>query len=195
MRSMAFLFALPLMMAGCAGTGTGTGESAVNLMADPLIASDDPLTRTAALLLAAEAAPDAQARAPMMEQLNALNVAIAADADDNPLQEWRLAHVPYAGPPYRGRTLGPAYRRARLAPGQSMEIGQVFYAGQRAEMRAQTSGSEIALAVSDPREQPVCKTQLSPQAMCRWLPVFTERYAITLENHGTRTASVYLVFE
>lgn len=184
---------LPLMMAGCAGGGAG--ERSVAMMADPLITSEDPLTRTAALLVAAEAAPDAQARAPVMERLNALNVAVAGDADDNPLQEWRLAHAPFAGTPYRGRTLGPAYRRARLAPGQTMEIAQVFYAGQRAEMRAQTSGSAIALAVNDPRAQPVCEAQLSPQAMCRWLPLFTERYAITLENRGPSMASVYLVFE
>ena len=30
-------------------------------------------------------------------------------------------------------------------------------------------------------------------ASCNWLPIFTERFAIALNNTGTREASVYLV--
>ena len=192
-------FALPLILAACASTGERPVAQVSSVqpdpLADPLIASDDMLSSAAALLVAAEAAPDAAARAPIMERLNALSVKPADEAQDNPLAMWRAEHAPYAGIPYRGRTLGPAYRRAQLAPGQKLEIAQVFYAGQRAEMRAQANGSNIALAVSNPREEAVCQAQLSPQAKCRWLPLFTERFEITLENRGERAASVYLVFE
>ncbi len=197
MRSYAAIFAVPLLLAGCATAPPAALPSAnqPDPSTDALMASADPLTSIAALLIAAEAAPDARSRAPIIERLNALWVRPAEEEQDNPLAQWRAAHVPFAATPYRGRTLGPAYRRARLEPGQTMAIAQVFYAGQRAEMRAQSSGSTVALAISNPRSEAVCEARLSPQAKCRWLPLFTERFAITLENRGDTPASVYLVFE
>ncbi len=196
-KRMITALAASLMLAGCAGTANlaSHAQADIDPMADPLIASDDMLTSAAALLVAAQAAPDAASRAPVMERLLALNVQPADAASDNPLAQWRTAHAPYAGTPYRGRTLGPAYRRANLAPGQMIEIAQVFYAGRRAEMRAQANRSTVALAINNSRDEAVCQAQLSPQAQCRWLPLFTERFAITLENTGDMPASVYLVFE
>ena len=166
----------------------------------PALTSADPLTSAAALLIAAEEAPDAEARAPLIARLDALGVKVLADTGptsvDDPLAEWRRHYTPVAGEVYRGRTLGPAYRRAQLAAGERLVIEQIFTAGERAEMAAQTRGGQsVALAVANNKAEKVCEAQLTPHARCHWVPIFTERFQITLVNRGTTPASVYLVFD
>jgi hypothetical protein len=71
----------------------------------------------------------------------------------------------------------------------------VFYAGQRAEIAAQASGGgQVALAIANPRAEAVCEQQLSPRGSCNFLPIYTERFSIELENSGSQSASVYIVF-
>lgn len=155
----------------------------------------DVLGDTAALLATAELAKDASERAPLIDRLNAMNVKLAEGGDEDPLATWRSEHQAEGGTPYRGRTLGPAYRRASVAPGARLTIDQVFYAGERAEIAAQASnGGNIALAIHNPRNEAVCAKSLSPSANCNWLPIFTERFSIELENRGSQPASVYIVF-
>ncbi len=156
--------------------------------------SGDLLADAAALLVAAEQADSDEARMPLVERLDAMQVAVFEDSDDDPLAEWRSALPKGSTQVYRGRTLGPAYRRAQLPPGESMRIEQIFYAGERAELVAQTNGGEVALKVANPRAEAVCDKQLAPRADCRWLPIFTERFSIELENRSSDQASVYLVF-
>ena len=158
--------------------------------------SGDPLQDAAALLVAAEMARDPQARAPMIARLNALNVGLLDGAGDDPLSGWRAQYQAAAGTqPFRGRALGPAYRRTRLAAGETVRIEQIFYAGERAAIAAQTSTSgTVALEISNPRSEAICAQDLTPRANCSWLPIFTERFAIELENKGTAPASIYLVF-
>lgn len=158
----------------------------------------NPVEDAAALLAAAEAAPSAAARAPYLERLDALGVHLADNAgSDDPLNQWRSQHKTPDGAPWRGRALGPAYRRAVVQPGESLVIQQIFLAGQRAQIAAQvstqgTSGA-VAMAISNPRAEAVCTRQVAPRASCNWLPIFTERFAIALQNNGSRAASVYLV--
>lgn len=182
------------VLAACSSSG---GQA---LSAPPLVlaATADPAEDAAALLAAAEAAQTAQARAPLVERLDALGVHLAENAGtDDPLAGWRNQHKAGDGAPWRGRALGPAYRRAVVAPGQSLVIEQIFLAGQRAQIAAQVAGSnpgsQVNLAIMNPREEPVCTRQLAPRASCNWLPLFTERFAIALNNTGNREASVYLV--
>jgi len=179
------------VLAGCATLPTPP---------DPALASTDPLISAAALLVAADAARTDEARAPMIARLDALGVSVLAatgpTTSDDPLTEWRRRYTPAAGEVYRGRTLGPAYRRAQLAAGERLVIEQIFTAGERAEMAAQTSGGQpVALAVANNKAEKVCEAQLTPHARCRWMPIYTERFQITLTNRGTTPASVYLVFD
>lgn len=181
-----------LLLAGC---NTAGGQA---LSSPPLAAAADPAEDAAALLAAAEAAPTAEARAPLVARLDALGVHLAADAgSDDPLAGWRSQAKAGDGTPWRGRALGPAYRRAVVAPGESLVIQQIFLAGQRARIAAQVAGTpasgQVDLAISNPRAEPVCTRQLAPRASCNWLPIFTERFAIALHNTGNREASVYLV--
>src|SRR5690606_19082786 len=113
----------------------------------------------------------------------------------DPLAQWRSEHQAQGATPWRGRALGPAYRRARVEPGQSLRIEQVFLAGERARIAAEASGGgEVALAITTPRAEPVCQQDLSPRGNCNWLPIYTERFSIELENRGSQPASVYIVF-
>jgi hypothetical protein len=181
---------LALALAAC--THTSASESA---LADPL--TGDPLADAAALLAASERAIDPSQRAPLIARLNALQVAAAEGEADDPLARWRTeaAAAGQTAAVFRGRTLGPAYRRARIAPGGRMEIEQIFYAGERAEIAAQSQGGQpIALAIRNPRTQAVCNTELAPKARCSWLPLFTERFSIELVNRSRTDASIYIVF-
>ena len=181
--------ALALTLAACVPTAAErTGA---------LPATGDLLVDTAALLAAAEAARGAAERKSYLQRLDVFQVAAAEGQDDDPLAQWRADAVA-AGverPVYRGRALGPAYRRARIAPGEAIRIEQIFYAGERAEIAAQSHGGQpVALAIRNPRTEPVCSAELAPRASCRWLPLFTERFSIELVNRSRDQASVYIVF-
>lgn len=186
-------------LAGCAAVPEPALQAS-----DAALSSPDAVVSAAALLVAAEAAEGARERAPLIARLDALGVAALSDtsgnaganAEEDRLAEWRREYHPSADEVWRGRTLGPGYRRAQLAAGQRVVIDQIFYAGERAEMAAQTrSGQQVELAVTGRQAQKVCEAQLAPNARCGWLPIFTERFSITLTNRGTTPASVYLVFD
>jgi hypothetical protein len=189
--------AMPLLaLAACAAPPTALGQATVFGPTTLGQARADPLAEAAALLAAAEGAGSAAERAPLIAQLDALGVHALPESEGDLLGAWRSEHRAEPALVYRGRTLGPGYRRAQLAAGQELVIDQIFYAGERAEMAAQTQGGQpVVLAVANPRTEKVCEARLDPQARCRWLPIFTERFSITLSNRGTTPASVYLVFE
>lgn len=159
-------------------------------------AGQDRTAEVAALLAAADTAPDAATRNRIVEQLDALGVRLAEGAGgDDPLSGWRQADKNGSQSPWRGRALGPAYRRVRVGAGESLTIEQIFLAGQRARIAAQTTGgSGVALAISNPRSEAVCTRQLAPAGSCQFLPLYTERFAIRLHNRGRQAVSIYLVF-
>ena len=159
--------------------------------------SGDALADAAALLAAGEMAGSVERRGPLLARLDALQVAAAEGEAEDPLAAWRAeaAAAGAEGPVYRGRALGPAYRRARIAPGARMQIEQIFYAGERAEIAAQSQGGQpVALEIRNPRTGKVCIAELAPKASCAWLPLFTERFSIELVNRSREQASVYIVF-
>ncbi|MES2755285.1 MAG: hypothetical protein V4659_11530 [Pseudomonadota bacterium] len=118
-----------------------------------------------------------------------LRAELAEDA--GVLKDWRVQAGASDRPVWRGRALGPAFRRGQLGPGQSVRIEQLFLAGQQATVAvAAAERQTVRLAVSGPGATPVCP---STAADCRWQPVFTQRYAIDLHNPGPRPARYYLV--
>ncbi|MFC3096960.1 hypothetical protein [Alteraurantiacibacter palmitatis] len=192
---------LAILAAGCAAAGNDplaaqsvSGQSVAARPAVLLPSTGNPLLDAAALLAAADSIAQPEQRAPLIERLDAMNVQLAEGAPDDPLGEWRSQHRANESNPWRGRTLGPAYRRASVAAGQRVRIEQIFFAGQRAQIAAQASGGgQVALAIANPRAEAVCQKQLSPNASCDWLPIYTERFSIELENRGREPASVYIV--
>lgn len=200
-QTSALVLAAALVQSACAGETPMPAARAPVATADPAgdVSGDlavDLAANTAALLAMADQAQNAVERATFVNRLNALGVVLADGAPDDPLAGWRQEYAAAnAHPPFRGRTLGPAYRRAQLGAGQSLRIEQIFYAGERANIAAQVSGNaEVAMAIVNPRAEPVCARNLAPSATCNWLPIFTERFVIELQNRSNAPASVYLVF-
>lgn len=189
------LVALPLLaLCTCNGAPAPLRAATASLAETPAASASD-LGTIAALLAAADAARDPAERAEIVARLDALGVHAAEGSGDDPLAAWRAGGGTASRAVFRGRALGPAYQRARIGAGEALSLDQIFYAGERAEMAASARGGQpIGLAVANARSGNVCEIELAPQGQCRWLPLFTERFSIRLENHGDSAASVYLVF-
>lgn len=183
-----------LALAACAQGGGGVAQA-------PPPAGGAELADVAVLLARSEEAPGPAERAPLVRRLQRLNVAAAEGTPpgEDVLAHWQVEAASGAGaePPLRGRTLGPAYRRASIDPGESLEMQQIFYAGQRAEIAGQTVGGQpVELEIRNQQDKPqlVCSAKLQPAGTCRWLPLFTGRFSMKLVNRGSKPVSVYLVF-
>ena len=116
----------------------------------------------------------------------------AAGPEDAALLEgWQARVASFAAPTWRGRVLGPAFRRGMLAPGETVRTEQLFMAGQQATVAvAAAKGSAVRLAVRGPGANAVCERG---SVDCSWQPIFTERYAIEVHNPTARPARYYLV--
>ncbi|WP_324262361.1 hypothetical protein U4960_04380 [Altererythrobacter sp. H2] len=148
----------------------------------------------AALLAGAEADAGAgrtSALARRVARLEALGARPAQDAGEDPVAAWR-ASTGSEAIPFRGRALGPAYRRGTLAADSELELTQTFLSGRRAVIAVSSpAGNAPALRVVSASGTTVCESA----ARCRWTPVFTERYAITLRNTSRQARAYYLVVE
>lgn len=116
-----------------------------------------------------------------------------ADVDGQAaLAEWRT-RAGNAQPPMRGRVLGPAFRRGWLDAGARLQLEQLFLAGQAANVAvAAAPGEGMRLAISGPDAGGTCAGE---GRSCRWTPIFTQRYTITVHNRGTMRARYYLVMD
>ncbi len=97
---------------------------------------------------------------------------------------------------FRGRALGPAYRRGSLGAGDSVTVRQLFFAGQRAQISVAPSrgAANLSLRVQGADGNTLCAKPIEgSQADCAWLPLFTDRYDIVIENGGSVPAAFYLV--
>ncbi|MFC4292073.1 hypothetical protein ACFOWX_06560 [Sphingorhabdus arenilitoris] len=170
------------MLSGCATTGVGATSSSPPqaLIGDWLLdaeqaASDGNMTLLAQLVRKLE------------------NEGVQPqDGMDDPMPRWRkMAAAELAAmPPYRGRALGPAYRRGTLAAGQKLTVNQTFLAGQNASVSlSSTNSDKVLLTISDKDQKRKCEAARK----CRWMPLFTQRYEISLINRGGKSANYYLV--
>ena len=155
----------------------------------------DVATTVAALLARADAAAsEPGARAQLRADLIALDRfgAHAADADD-PRPQWRAAAKLDVDADYRGRVLGPAFRRGTIAPGGVARIEQQFLGGQRSSIAVSgVPGEGVTVSVRDPDDAAVCGGE---RAACSWLPLYTQRYTISIHNAAPHPARFYLVVD
>lgn len=96
----------------------------------------------------------------------------------------------------RGRALGPAYRRGALAPGATMRVEQIFLGGQRAQISVAPTRREPGLSVEVRATDGTTRCARSVgggQADCVWMPLFTDRYVILIQNKGDTNAAFYLL--
>lgn len=100
-----------------------------------------------------------------------------------------------APPAYRDRALGPAYRIIAVVPGGSARFDQVFLAGQRARVAVVAHGAAPArVAVTDDDGLQQCGPR-DPVGHCDWVPLWTTRFRIELQNPGIRAASYTVVVQ
>lgn len=151
---------------------------------------------------AARAAGDYTALLRAAQALEALGAAPAEGQADLATQwtlEARAQGVATSRLAFRGRALGPAYRRGFLAGGGTVTVRQLFLAGQRAQISvAQSdragSSDRLSIRVRDGAGGTLCDKRVGPpQVDCAWLPLFTDRYAIEIANGGNRPAAFYLI--
>lgn len=99
--------------------------------------------------------------------------------------------------PFRGRLLGPGYQRGWIDGGAELRLEQQFLAGHRASIAVVAApAAPLALTVAESGAGTgagsVCRAATDG---CRWLPLYTQRYAITLRNAGATRVRYYLVLD
>jgi hypothetical protein len=164
-----------MMMAAATPTGP------VEQVADALAAGEAALAtgQNDALLAAAE----------QLDRLGARGDGLAA--------AWRtraLAGGARPRPRWRGRATGPAYRHGELPGGGEMVTEQVFLAGESAHVAIVPASHGLQVRITGPDGAAVCAQQVAPpRAACRWLPVFTRRFRISVVNRSLTPARYYIV--
>ncbi|WP_298401016.1 hypothetical protein [Sphingobium sp.] len=160
---------------------------------------DDPVLRVLMAGDAARAAGDGDALRATVQQLKALGAQPAEGQEDLAAVWTREAGAHGRAEPafaFRGRALGPAYRKGSLDAGGSVTMRQLFLAGQRAQISLAPSGRapRLSIRVQDAEGSTLCaKAVGGPQADCAWLPLFTDRYDIVIANGGPEPVAFYLI--
>lgn len=148
----------------------------------------------ASLLAGAEAdaeAGETTGLARRLARLSSMGARPADGAGDDPVPGWR-ASAGGDAVPFRGRALGPAYRRGTLAADGQLELTQTFLSGKKAVIAVSSPGGTApALRVVSASGATVCDSA----TRCRWTPIFTERYTIVLRNTASKARVYYLVVD
>lgn len=159
----------------------------------------DPVLRT---LLEGEAAEGAGNHAALLDTAQILTALGAKPADGQAdlatqwTQEASEHGITGSGLGFRGRALGPAYRHGSLGARGSMTVRQLFLAGQRAQISVAPArgAANLSMRVQGADGNTLCAKPIGgSQADCIWLPLFTDRYDIVIENGGAAPAAFYLV--
>ena len=167
----------------------------------PAVAADAPLPAVR-LAKAMAAAADAEKSGDKLALARAVRIIDASgshalDASEHdPLPSWRSGAAGSGTPPYRGRPLGPGYRSGKLDPGGHESFSQLFLSGTGATIALSApTGDRLGLRVLDPQAKPICEDGTGRGGMCRWVPLFTQRYTIEVMNIGKGDARYFLVVQ
>lgn len=192
MRRPVLASILCLSLAACAGKPVQTASA-------PSVPS--PATRAELIAqaleeaAAADAAGDAQGLARALRVVDAAGARPIAEVGEDPVPAWR-SRATDAEPPLRGRPLGPGYRSGRIAAGGRDSFAQLFLSGTASTIAISApSGDRLALSVVDKDDKPICKREGARGGACRWVPLFTQRYTIEVQNLGPSDARYFLVIE
>lgn len=102
---------------------------------------------------------------------------------------------PGDAPAFRGRVLGPAYRRVQLSPAQKDVSSASFLAGQQASVTVTPVGKgQVNLHVQGANDSIACTVQRRRDGhRCEWLPLYTERYTITVSAGAGAPVTAFVV--
>lgn len=98
-------------------------------------------------------------------------------------------------PHYRGRTLGPAYRRGIIAAHGTFITQQSVNAGESAVINIMAvKGAELGLDITDDDNHQICHlTHDTLMRGCHWVPVYTGMNALTINNSSDFSDSYFIV--
>lgn len=191
--------AILLGMSGCtmheAERITSVPDPEQNLSA----AAADPLTSAERLvenLVRADQAytnADPQELTIYLDRIDRQGARLVDDSGLDYIAEWRQM-APAAGPPMRGRALGPAYMRGLIEPQNRVSTNQIFLSGKAVSISVGANpklGLELTIRNAD--NKIICERSRSNSRECRFIPTFTQRYAIELHNAGDANARYFLV--
>jgi hypothetical protein len=160
---------------------------------------EDPVDRAAEVLARGGAAEVARDGKGLVEAARALELLGARPVEEGEdlATRWRgiARTLGVEGQVYRGRALGPAYRRGTLGPRAALVTEQVFLAGQKAVVAvAPQPGRTLEMQISESERSRICARSIAgPRGSCSWLPVFTRRVTIRVVNPGDQPVGYYLV--
>lgn len=165
----------------------------------PANAALDPVAQVALDLAAAEELyhrGNMPALAQLVQRLRQQGVHPIDEADASHLETWEAAAGIPQAPPFRGRALGPGYNRGTLSPGQNAVLSQIFLSGQKTAISlGERPPAKISLRLYDSKDALVCEHAPARGKVCRFTPVFTQRYRIEIRNGGKRDAVYYLAMD
>jgi hypothetical protein len=159
---------------------------------------DGPADRVADALAAGEMAATGEALVAAAARLDRL-AAHPMDGGEDLAARWRAQGAALGvrdeTPPMRGRALGPAYRTGQLGAGAHIDLEQIFLGGEAAVVVVvPEAGRSLHVSVADADRAPVCGRAVEPpKGACRWLPIFTTRFRISVTNPAPTPARYYLV--
>lgn len=191
------------LLSGCAGASAGIA-SQTGFVADRDSPSegDGPVMRTAHAILAGkqgEENSDAAALRAAAQILQAIGARPDGNQDEDLSKRWgerAQALDPSTRPPvYRGRALGPSYRKGKVSAKSGVSTDQIFLAGKKASVAlVPVSSKPLSIKIIDPQGKDICRQNVSSKpANCEWLPLFTERYRINIHTSATQPVAYYLI--
>lgn len=98
-------------------------------------------------------------------------------------------------PLYRGRALGPAYRKGIVSAGSDVTMEQIFLAGKKASVAlVPVSKNILSISVENGAGERLCYRTVSEKPdSCEWLPIFTDRFLIRIKTKVRKPVRYYLV--
>lgn len=146
--------------------------------------------RTADALASGSRSASPRARASAADILAALG-AVPAEGQKDLASAW--ARRGERSPVFRDRVLGPVYRRLMLAPHGAARFEQTFFAGQTARVAIVAVDhipARLSIVDSDGRQQ--CEPA---RQTCAWVPLWTSRFAVEVENASPRSGRFFVVMQ
>lgn len=187
------LCAFVLFAAGCSGApAERPGQAA------PTPASLTSTERLADDLAEASHAYDNGDLSELTVRLRAIELAGAQPGDalgQASLVAWKGV-VPPGDIPLRGRVLGPAYLTGTLAAGAEIDTEQLLMGGQSVSIAAGTAPRKgLRLRIIRGDGKTVCEQTPAHARECRFVPSYTQRFRIVLQNTGAGEARYHIVFD
>ena len=200
---MIALLGSALLLSGCASASAGADSPAqVRLdQAKPSL-GEGPVMRTAHAIFAGnqgEQNADAKALRSAAQILQSLGARPDPSQNDDLTSRWAsqaksidpLAVLPV----FRGRALGPSYKKGTVSAVSTVSTDQIFLAGKKASVAlVPVSSKPVSIRISDGQGKNICNRSTSSKpANCEWLPLFTERYRINIHTSASQPVTYYLV--